>query len=136
MMNKTQVVHSRNSQSSESGSISLLASGSWEKLWENDWQEKGAFGITWRGSQPCSPSCKHRLFSCSGSPGLLSPLLLALPLFPPGVQSGCSLSVSTVAAEFQDESSPPTEQHPLQERNKDLKIKLKFGLVYSFILRG
>ena len=89
-MNKTWCMHSRNLQSSEDRNIGFLASGSWNKLWDNDWQEEeGALGIAWRGMEPCSPSGKHRLFFLAMSPACLLPPSPALPLFLP-VESGCS----------------------------------------------
>lgn len=136
-MNKTRCVHSRNSQCGEGGNVSLLASGSWNKLWDNDWQGGGTFGITWRGIQPCSASCKHRLFLlrwelCSPSSSLSvssHSFLLACGVW-------LLAHLRAVASAPQAESSPPTpytQQRPLPERSKNLQAQLSLGrFIYSF----
>lgn len=138
-MNETWCVHARNSQSSEGRNAGFLASGSWNKLWDNNRQEEqGTFGIAWRGIHPWNPSCKHKagflhrkLRSPSSSFSLPSSSFLPawVWLFSPPEGWG---------AASQDESSPPVPTHrgaPLHERNRDLRSKLKFGPIYLLTLK-
>ena len=138
-MNKTWCVPSRNSQSSEGRNTGFLASGSRNKLWDNNRQEgEGTFGIAWSGIHPCNPSCKHKavflhweLRSPSSSFSLPSGSFLPawVWLFSPPEGWG---------AASQGESSPPVPIHraaPLHERNRDLRSKLKFGPIYLLTLK-
>lgn len=65
-----------------------LASGAWSTLWSNGWQEgEGTFGISWKGVQPCTRSCNHRLLLWEETSSFPPP-----SPFPPTPSSGLEMS--------------------------------------------
>lgn len=65
-----------------------LASGAWSRLWSNGRQEgEGTFGISWKGLQPSSPSCNHRLLLWEETSSFPPP-----SPFPPTPSSGLEMS--------------------------------------------